>query len=349
MGYVGAGVALNAVLYSEFIPPPGGFPPASWTTSDPGVATVDASGLVQTTGRGSAVVTATIGGFEARVRVDVAPNFTNPIVFGGRTYALGPALPWQQASALAEAYGGHLVSVTSDAENQALVHPQFGQGRKWLGFNDIVEENTYVWSDDSSVTFTAWQPGEPNGEGEDCAVHEGAAGSWNDVSCAFAYPGLIEWDWTGNLPVDLTDVRSGFDGSRYAKTSFALTWVQARNLAEALGATLVSIDSPEEQALLETAFPLDQDEFWIGLDDRAQEGRFVGPRGGLPLFTNWNDGEPNNSTGEGCAHTLTVPLGRWNDLPCDRTRNAIFEWTDASPAGAPPGGPDATPSRGRRR
>ena len=67
---------------------------------------------------------------------------------------------------------------------------------------------------------------------------------------------------------------------------------------------------------------------WIGASDREQEGvwRWVtGPEGLEDLgrgrllnqgFTNWNDGEPNNSGDEDYAHMMdwSTPPGRWNDL-----------------------------------
>lgn len=64
----------------------------------------------------------------------------------------------------------------------------------WLGATDVAVENTFVWPDDTPVTFENFRAGEPNnGDGngqEDCLVIEGGkGGTWDDRPCSlvFAY------------------------------------------------------------------------------------------------------------------------------------------------------------------
>lgn len=54
----------------------------------------------------------------------------------------------------------------------------------WLGLNDWDKEGTWVWTDDSAVSFTAWNPTEPNNwnNQEDCSILLGS-GKWVDISC----------------------------------------------------------------------------------------------------------------------------------------------------------------------
>ena len=40
---------------------------------------------------------------------------------------------------------------------------------------------------------------------------------------------------------------------------------------------------------------------WIGLSDRATEGRFRWDDGSANDFVNWHAGEPNGATNENCA------------------------------------------------
>ena len=93
--------------------------------------------------------------------------------------------------------GGHLASVHSKAENDAvseLCHYE----ECWLGFNDRAVEGTWVWSDGSAASFddfenkvAPWNPGEPNGHStiddptDGCYMYPAnnpwvVAGSWDD-------------------------------------------------------------------------------------------------------------------------------------------------------------------------
>lgn len=111
-------------------------------------------------------------------------------------YFLNPQqMTGSQAQAFAQTLGANLVSVQSAAENAciltSLVALGYGTGDVvWIGFSDEVQEGTFVWYDQSPVTYTNWAPGEPNQNGnEDCVqIYPGGAnpGTWNDLSCGSA-------------------------------------------------------------------------------------------------------------------------------------------------------------------
>jgi hypothetical protein len=126
----------------------------------------------------------------------------------GHSYALTTAAHTNWANAEAEAdrfQGGHLVSITSQAE-QTFIEQTFLTGNAisnvfWIGLNDIVSAGTYVWSSGEAATYFNWAPGEPNNAGgiEDVAIinshlaagwGQGYYGKWND------YP-LIANGWPG--------------------------------------------------------------------------------------------------------------------------------------------------------
>jgi len=61
----------------------------------------------------------------------------------------------------------------------------YGGGDYWIGFTDQGTEGSWYWYDGSPVSYTNWEPGEPNNSGwwgEDCAEMWGD-GLWNDASC----------------------------------------------------------------------------------------------------------------------------------------------------------------------
>ena len=98
-----------------------------------------------------------------------------------------------QAQSFAQTLGANLVSIQSLAENQCLLDDlvRLNQtGVIWIGFNDEATEGSFVWYDQSTVTYTNWAPGEPNQSGdEDCVqIYPTGAnpGQWNDLSCTSA-------------------------------------------------------------------------------------------------------------------------------------------------------------------
>jgi gliding motility-associated-like protein len=131
---------------------------------------------------------------------------------------------------------------------------------------------------------------------------------------------------------------SGFDCYLYYYNNTNQSANAAQSTAQSVGTNLVSIESQAENdaivaALLAAGVPSSA-VVWIG-------GRFTtaahGPTDfswydGSPVtFTNWNSGEPNNSSGgvgnEDCIN-LQLNNGFWNDLVCD-----------AQPFGLGPTGP----------
>lgn len=76
-----------------------------------------------------------------------------------------------------------------DADENALVTTLIGAATVFIGARDTAVEGTFVWDDGAPLTYTNWNPGEPNNAGgvaeEDCATMLGAlAGVWDDRPCA---------------------------------------------------------------------------------------------------------------------------------------------------------------------
>jgi hypothetical protein len=106
-------------------------------------------------------------------------------------------LLWSEAEAeCATTVGGHLASIQSDAENDrflaqcrvAMATPAAGEAEGcWLGLTDARNESVWRWTDGSSLQYTHWAPGEPNGhagEGTDAVyMYTGnyATGKWDDT------------------------------------------------------------------------------------------------------------------------------------------------------------------------
>ena len=103
-------------------------------------------------------------------------------------------LTWNNAQAAAQNLGANLVSISNQAENDAITQAINNAGLNgvvWIGFTEQNTPGTYNWTDGTPVTFTNWNAGEPNnssgfpGVGEDCAQLQ-SNGRWNDLMCGNA-------------------------------------------------------------------------------------------------------------------------------------------------------------------
>jgi hypothetical protein len=113
-------------------------------------------------------------------------------------------ISWTDINALATSRGGHVVTITSAAE-QAFVFSNFGGMRRWIGASDAVTEGTFKWITDEPFVYTNWDGGEPNDDinggtsnGEDLAELR-VNGKWNDIpqilsGAQFQINGLIEYE-----------------------------------------------------------------------------------------------------------------------------------------------------------
>jgi len=108
---------------------------------------------------------------------------------------------------------------------------------------------------------------------------------------------------------------------------FKSNWYKASQYCRFHGMHLASVESKEENSLLEkyiNDFGFGQDHFWTSGTDQAEEGNFFWFGNGKPItFTNWNAGEPNNFKYENGEEEHCMELWnrdgkglKWNDTPC---------------------------------
>jgi len=151
-----------------------------------------------------------------------AIQWTGPGSNGHYYQLTGSAGTWADAQQAAIAAGGHLVDIASAEENAFLVSTFLLQPQDvfWIGFTDRVTEGNFQWTTGAPVSYTNWNPGEPNEghdgvsspEGEDYAAigwhfaqgFTTVRGTWNDlpnIGCSASgcpspqlLPGIIEFD-----------------------------------------------------------------------------------------------------------------------------------------------------------
>lgn len=105
--------------------------------------------------------------------------------FNGRKYYISKLKKtWPEAKAICEQNGGHLVTISGAAENDtvwqvAKLAPEYSQ---WIGLTDSAVEGQWRWITGELLTYTNWQQGEPNNQGdEDYGAFRNDTGRWWDA------------------------------------------------------------------------------------------------------------------------------------------------------------------------
>jgi hypothetical protein len=119
-------------------------------------------------------------------------------------------------------------------------------------------------------------------------------------------------------------VAEGGNGHCYQFVDDTVTWTEANDAANAALGHLATISSAGENDFV--ADIAHSNWIWIGLTDRAVEGTFQWVTGEPLLYTNWTDGEPNDSHDAGpdgedfvYMHYNGASFGTWNDAPNDNS------------------------------
>ncbi|KAM5171816.1 C-type lectin domain family 4 member G-like [Mantella aurantiaca] len=105
----------------------------------------------------------------------------------------------------------------------------------------------------------------------------------------------------------------------YYLSKFPKTWEASRKDCSQRNSTLLILKSRKELDALLTATA--NKRFWIGLRKVDKIWKWVDETDAT--FTNWNQGEPNNSGNQ--EHCTEMITGGWNDLDCSRAIDYICQ------------------------
>ena len=106
---------------------------------------------------------------------------------------------WSQANKLAKALGGHLVTITSDAENR-WVFDNVGKLYYLLGGTDALEEGKWTWVTNEKWEYDRWDNGQPNGGGnQNFLTYYNTPYAWHDVQGSYNAKGfIVEYENAGS-------------------------------------------------------------------------------------------------------------------------------------------------------
>lgn len=125
---------------------------------------------------------------------------------------------WETAKEYCESLGGHLATISSQEENDAVYDYLLSCGYEsaYFGYSDNIEEGSWYWVNDEDISYTNWHSNEPNSENkyEDYAMFywKFPDGTWNDNDFDESNENeevfICEWDDENNYVVNTsTDYR----------------------------------------------------------------------------------------------------------------------------------------------
>ena len=232
---------------------------------------------------------------------------------------------WEEAKAKCEKSGGHLATITSQEEQELIDQLNVYNDELWIG-GYRGDDHVWKWVTGEPWSYTHWGEEEPNNSSNVIGNENRVAlwpDGWNDLNekNMMEQNGFIcEWD-SGDYVVEETDhVYQVFVG-RY-------TWTEAKAMCEKMGGHLATITTEEEEELINR---INEEGYtvWIG-GYREDDYIWRWVTGEVWEYTNWCEGEPNDSVAVVANENRVVTQGYgWNDLNDENTEEQqgfLCEW-----------------------
>ena len=107
------------------------------------------------------------------------------------------AQTWNNARTICLNNGGHLATIPNAEVNQ-LIFENAGNGRVYIGLNDIQTEGLFLWENGDRLSYTNWASGQPdNASNEDVVELRNDNGQWNDINGTAARQYFLELNPAG--------------------------------------------------------------------------------------------------------------------------------------------------------
>ncbi|MEE6466813.1 hypothetical protein FKM82_007061 [Ascaphus truei] len=211
----------------------------------------------------------------------------------------------------------------------------------WTGLSDMEERGVFKWTNGEKVMFTHWNSEMPGRKQGCVSMRTGIRGGlWDVMSCA-EKANCVCKHWAEGVtppPIPTTTPEpkcpSGWGtnnqiSSCYKNFAEKMTWFEARDFCRAIGGDLLSINTKEEETLINLIMRqrgVYYQDFWIGLIKIDPDEGFTWSDGSPKSYESWAYGEPNNYQGvELCGELNTDPSMTWNDRHCDTSTEWICE------------------------
>ena len=117
---------------------------------------------------------------------------------------------WEEARSKCESTGGHLVTITSDEEQEFVETLNESNSRAWIGgYRD--DNFNWHWVTDEDWEYTNWSPGEPNNSSNVISNENRAVlwrQKWNDLNennTGESHGYICEWEEVNDSDIDLNN------------------------------------------------------------------------------------------------------------------------------------------------
>ncbi|XP_065670481.1 uncharacterized protein LOC100203426 isoform X30 [Hydra vulgaris] len=205
---------------------------------------------------------------------------------------------------------GDLFSILNAYENRYLqdnIHERF-----WIGYRDKGMDGNWNWTDGSKSIYTNWAN---NADGDDskrfdCVYVEADQGLWKDAPCNKKQPFLCKKK-KEVCPKDWKNLKLNSANGCYKLFETSLGWEDAEHECEKNHSHLASLTSEDEQTMVYQVHS--SKSFWIGFNDRENEGDWMWSDRTTSSYTNWAERAPTNG---GLSCTSMIDGGKWHDEPC---------------------------------
>ncbi|NBQ55993.1 MAG: hypothetical protein EBU36_05020, partial [Verrucomicrobia bacterium] len=250
---------------------------------------------------------------------------------------------WEQARTDAEARGGHLATITSEAEWNSMVAilgaPLTQDGSRWIGGSDVKQEGTWEWVTGEKWSYTHWAVNEPQDFGQEDYLqiyNQDLGWGWNDNANSVR----LGYLWETGYPTDPLKKDTDGDGFEDGQETAAQTDPndpaatpgyedKAAPLIASLGVAPTSVDGSngEVTAKFSAHFKdaLSGVRGWyVAFADSTNQQTLI--------VSNWNSSLVQGSKWDGYySADLTVPryshAGTWHLerlYLCDEANNTLF-------------------------
>lgn len=126
----------------------------------------------------------------------VMTGFTSQNNYNGHSYYRSTgSMTWTNARQACLNMGGHLVTVTSAAEN-TFIFNLWPSG--WIGLTDEVVEGQWRWVTGEPYSYQSWNSGEPNNSNNEDYIQFVGGGRWNDLNNSSSLPYVLEFEYIVN-------------------------------------------------------------------------------------------------------------------------------------------------------
>ncbi len=238
-----------------------------------------------------------------------------------------PGISWNNANNIIgllpqyQGLTGHMVTITSQSEQEFINNIIPDNSRPWIGLTDIDSEGTFKWITGERLDYTYWNTNQPDNynNNEDYVHLVGNESKWNDNKDNYAYSSGFIVEFTS---ADLDPVLNPDNGNYYqVNTVTEVSWEEANESAEIkthLGVSghLVTITTQSENMFVKDLVK-DGTRSWIGASDKEREGDFKWVTGEQSQYTNWADNQPNNANNNENYVEFLGTTGTWNDIYTD--------------------------------